>query len=58
MEYWGKFFCWNCPALAQLPRGVVKSPSLEGFNRLVDVALGDIVERFDLALSEGFSSLK
>ena len=31
-------------ALAQLPRAVLESPSLEGFNSHVDVALGDMGE--------------
>jgi len=32
--------CWT-----RLPRAVVESPSLEGFENRVDVALGDVVSQ-------------
>ena len=39
-----KFFCWkSSDALAQLPREVGESPSLEMFQSRGDVALKDVV---------------
>lgn len=42
--YWEHSFCHGkgCPALAQLPKAGVESPSLGGFSHPMDVALGDV----------------
>lgn len=55
----------DCPPLAQLPRAVVQSPALEGFESHVDVAPGDVGQWclgcagkwFDSMILDNFSSL-